>query len=149
MGPQRRTGTSHYWEGTGIMILSLSFSNFVFQTSVPMVDLSKAYAGNPVRDLYYSGLFSRALLTLLQSYRTCIGPDGLQYRWAPSANGVDVVVRTICHKIYDLSVTLNNCSYKTLIITPLLVCTPSARRASTLAWFTTSSISIRLEMAAQ
>ncbi|KAI5120510.1 hypothetical protein M0805_000095 [Coniferiporia weirii] len=44
------------------------------KTSVPMIDLSKPYSGNP-------------------AYRTCIGPDGLQYRWAPSANGVDVVLQ--------------------------------------------------------
>ncbi|KAL5530615.1 hypothetical protein ACEPAF_6873 [Sanghuangporus sanghuang] len=42
--------------------------------SLPMIDLCNPLPGNP-------------------TYRSCIGPDGLRYQWAPSTNGVDVVLQ--------------------------------------------------------
>lgn len=42
--------------------------------SVPMIDLTKPHPAN-------------------SAYRSCIGPDGLTYRWAPSQNGIDIVLQ--------------------------------------------------------
>ena len=39
-------------------------------------------------------IFRRAMLTPFQGARVFYGPDGLQYRWRPSPNGHDILVRS-------------------------------------------------------